>query len=157
MQKKPQANKTALQYATDLLARQEQSTARLREKLRRKGYEEEETEAALLYLTEKHYLDDAETCARQFEFLYHESKSSVRQIRLKLQQRGFEASLIRDCIPKDTYEREKAAARRVLSLKYKKTADPRKMMANLYQKGFALDAARAAVEEFAGAADFEDE
>ena len=67
----------------------------------------------------------------------------------KLLQRGFESSMIRDCIPSDTYEREKDAALRVLALKYRKPADSRKMMANLYQKGFAVDAARAAVETFA--------
>ena len=46
--------KTALMYAVDLLARQEQSEKRLREKLARKGYEEEEIEAALARLHEKH-------------------------------------------------------------------------------------------------------
>lgn len=59
------------------------------------------------------------------------------------------------CIPKDTYEREKSAALRVLSLKYKTSADPRKMMANLYQKGFDLDAARAAVEAYAAEAEMD--
>ena len=36
--RKPRAKKTALMYAVDLLARQEQSSAKLREKLLRKGY-----------------------------------------------------------------------------------------------------------------------
>ena len=136
-------------YAVDLLARQEQSTARLREKLARKGYPEEEIDAAIQKLEEKHYLDDAGACAHQFEFLYHESSRSVRQIVLKLQQRGFNRALIRDCIPEDTYEREKAAALRVLAMKYKRTADPRKMMASLYRKGFDTDVALAAAETYA--------
>ncbi|WP_294158407.1 regulatory protein RecX [uncultured Selenomonas sp.] len=144
----PKAEKTALIYAVDLLARQEQSTARLREKLARKGYPEEEIDAAIEKLEAKHILDDAGACEHQFNFLYNESSRSVRQIVVKLQQRGFERSMIRDCIPDDTYEREKTAALHVLSLKYKKTADPRKMMANLYQKGFDTDVARAAVEAF---------
>ena len=147
--KKAKGPKTALMYAVDLLARQEQSSAKLREKLGRKGYEEEEIEAALQRLMELHYLDDIGACQRQFDFLYEESRSSVRQIVAKLLQRGFESSMIKDCIPSDTYEREKDAAFRVLALKYRKPADPRKMMANLYQKGFAVDAARAAVETFA--------
>ena len=147
--KSTKSQKTALMYAVDLLARQEQSSAKLREKLCRKGYSEEETEAALRRLEEMHYLDDAGACQHQFEFLYNESRSTVRQIMAKLLQRGFERSMIRDCIPKDTYEREKSAALRVLALKYRRPADPRKMMANLYQKGFSVDAARAAVEEFA--------
>lgn len=146
--KKAKGPKTALMYAVDLLARQEQSSAKLREKLGRKGYSEEETEAAIQRLMELHYLDDAGACQRQFDFLYEESRSSVRQIVAKLMQRGFESSMIKGCIPSDTYEREKDAALRVLALKYRRPTDPRKMMANLYQKGFAVDAARAAVETF---------
>ena len=152
--RKPRAKKTALMYAVDLLARQEQSSAKLREKLLRKGYAEEETEAAIARLVEKHYLNDADACARQFAYLYNESRSSVRQIVMKLLQRGFPSELVKACVPADTYEREKAAALRVLALKYKRSAEPRKMMANLYQKGFESAVCRAAVEEYADAEGF---
>lgn len=151
----PRAKKTALMYAVDLLARQEQSSARLREKLLRKGYAEEETDAALARLVEKHYLNDADACARQFAYLYEESRSSVRQIAVKLMQRGFPGELVKSCIPADTYAREKAAALRVLALKYKRGAEPRKMMASLYQKGFDRAVCRAAAEEYAAAEDTE--
>ena len=141
--------KTALMTAVDLLARQEQSEQKLREKLARKGYEPEEIDKAVARLIEKHYLNDEDACARQFEFLYQESRSSVRQITIKLRQRGFDNNLIRECIPTDTFEREKAAALRVLAMKYKTSADRQKMMANLYSKGFDSSAIRAAVAEFA--------
>ena len=141
--------KTALMTAVDLLARQEQSEQKLRDKLARKGYEPEEIDKAVARLIEKHYLNDEDACARQFEFLYQESRSSVRQITIKLRQRGFDNNLIRECIPADTFEREKAAALRVLALKYKPSADRQKMMANLYSKGFDSSAIRAAVVEFA--------
>lgn len=144
--RKPQ--KTALMYAVDLLARQEQSEAKLREKLARKGYEEGEIDAAIARLVEKHYLNDADACRRQFAFLYNESRSSVRQICLKLQQRGFDRELIRSCIPDDTYEREKAAALRALSLKYKPSADRQKMLASLYRNGYDSSALRAAVDAY---------
>ena len=140
--------KTALMYAVDLLARQEQSESRLREKLQRKGYEEAEIDSAINRLIEKHYLSDEDACARQFAFLYEESRSSVRQIVMKLRQRGFDASMVRDCVPADIFEREKAAALRGLALKFKPSADRQKMMANLYSKGFESSAIRAAVEEF---------
>lgn len=143
---KPQ--KTALMYAVDLLARQEQSEAKLREKLARKGYEESEIDAAIARLVERHYLNDADACQRQFAFLYHESRSSVRQICLKLQQRGFDRELIRSCIPADIYEREKAAALRALSLKYRPSADRQKMLASLYRSGYDSSALRAAVDEY---------
>ena len=41
MRQKTKSNKTALVQAVDLLARQEHSTQKLREKLRQRGYEEE--------------------------------------------------------------------------------------------------------------------
>lgn len=140
--------KTALMHAVDLLARQEQSESKLREKLRHKGYEESEIEPTIDRLIAMHYLNDEEACARQFAFLYEESRSSVRQIVMKLCQRGFEASMVKACIPADSFEREKAAALRVLALKFKPAADRQKMMANLYRKGFESSAIRAAVEEF---------
>ncbi len=140
--------KTALVAAVDILARQEYSEQKLREKLQRKGYAEEEIDAAVARLIERHYLDDVGACQRQFDFLYHESRKSVRQICLKLQQRGFERSLIRDCVPQDTYEREKEAALRVLSLKFKPSADRQKMLASLYRSGFDSSALQAAVSEY---------
>lgn len=143
---KPQ--KTALMYAVDLLARQEQSEKRLREKLARKGYEPEEIEAAMARLHEKHYLNDEAACQRQFDYLYHESRSSVRQICLKLQQRGFARSHISQCIPEDTFARELGAALRNLSIKYKPSADTQKMLASLYRAGFDTSVCREAVEEF---------
>ncbi len=144
----PKNKKTALVQAVDLLARQEQSTNKLREKLQQRGYAGDEIEAAIQRLEERHYLDDADACARQFQFLYEESRQSVRQICAKLMQRGFESSLVRECVPRDIYEREKKAAMRCLSLKFRPSAEEQKMMQHLYRKGFDSSAIRAAVEEF---------
>lgn len=144
--KKPE--KTALVAAVDILARQEYSEAKLSEKLARKGYGEEEIAGAIARLKERHYLNDADACARQFAFLYNESRNSVRQICLKLRQRGFTKEDIDACRPRDIYEREKQAALRVLALKYPRDAERQKMMANLYQKGFEAGTARDAVETY---------
>ena len=144
----PKNKKTALVQAVDLLARQEQSTNKLREKLQQRGYAGDEIEAAIQRLEERHYLDDADACARQFQFLYEESRQSVRQICAKLMQRGFESSLVRECVPRDIYEREKKAAMRCLNLKFRPSAEEQKMMQHLYRKGFDSSAIRAAVEEF---------
>lgn len=140
--------KTALVAAVDILARQEYSEAKLSEKLARKGYGEEEIAGAIARLKERHYLNDADACARQFAFLYTESRNSVRQICLKLRQRGFTKEDIDACRPRDIYEREKQAALRVLALKYSRDAERQKMMANLYQKGFEAGTARDAVETY---------
>ena len=146
--RQPKTKKTALVQAVDLLARQEQSTNKLREKLQQRGYAGDEIEAAIQRLEERHYLDDADACARQFQFLYEESRQSVRQICAKLMQRGFESSLVRECVPRDIYEREKKAAMRCLSLKFRPSAEEQKMMQHLYRKGFDSSTIRAAVEEF---------
>ncbi|WP_442766164.1 regulatory protein RecX [Mitsuokella multacida] len=144
--KKPE--KTALVAAVDILARQEYSETKLSEKLARKGYGEEEIAGAIARLKERRYLNDADACARQFAFLYTESRNSVRQICLKLRQRGFTKEDIDACRPRDIYEREKQAALRVLALKYPRDAERQKMMANLYQKGFEAGTARDAVETY---------
>ena len=140
--------KTALVTAVDYLARQAHSEQKLREKLTRKGFHEEEIDATIARLVERHYLDDMDLCTQQFMYLYNESRNSVRQICAKLMQRGFDHNLVRSVIPEDTYERETATAERVLAMKFKPTDKYQKMMANLYQKGFSVDVSHAAVQNF---------
>jgi len=146
--RKNATEKTALVTAVDYLARQAHSEKKLREKLQRKGFPQEDIDAAIERLIERKYLDDADLCAQQFMYLYNESRYSVRQIFVKLMQRGFDKELIRSAVPPDTAEREAAAAERVLAMKFKPTDKKQKMMANLYQKGFSVDTAHAAVRNF---------
>lgn len=148
---KGKSEKTALVTAVDILSRADQSSARLKEKLQRRGYADEEVSHAIETLTDRGYLDDGETCQHQFDFLYEESRQSVQQIMAKLFQRGFSKEDIRACVPSDIYEREKAAALRVISMKYRKGASPQKMKEYLYRKGYDIRAIHAAVEEFADA------
>lgn len=140
--------KTALMKAVDLLARAEHSTAQLARKLAQRGYEEEEIQAALATLTERGYLDDEEACRHQFAFLYEESRQSVRQITAKLLQKGFPSALITECVPDDTFKREKDAAVRCLDMHFKKSAEPQKMLQHLYRRGFSTAVCRAAVADF---------
>ena len=142
------SEKTALITAVDYLARQAHSEKKLREKLTRKGFPEEEIDEAIARLIERHYLDDTALCADQFMYLYNESHSSVRQICAKLMQRGFDHDLVWSVVPEDTYERETATAERVLAMKFKPTDKYQKMRANLYQKGFSVDVSHAAVQNF---------
>ena len=134
--------KTALVTAVDYLARQAHSEKKLREKLERKGFPEEEIDAAIARLIERGYLDDSDLCAQQFMYLYNENRNSVRQIC------AFNHDLVWSVVPEDTFEREIATAERVLAMKYQPTDNRQKMMANLYQKGFSVDAARHAVENY---------
>ena len=144
--KKP--NPPALHKAVELLSMQEHSAAKLREKLRRRDYPDEEIEAALVRLTEKHYLDDEAACRRQFQYFYEESAMSVRQICQKLRQRGFSSALVTACVPEDTAAREERAAQTSLSQKFR-TATPReKMKVFLYRRGFSYTTCEHAAETF---------
>ena len=146
--KRRKPKKTALVSAVDILARQEYSTRKLTEKLRRKGYEDEEIVSAVERLEEKHYLNDEDACQRQFDFLYNESRNSVRQIEVKLMQRGFAADLVKRCVPEDIWEREKAACLKVLRLQFHADGDTQKMAASLYRRGFDTSALRAAIDDY---------
>ena len=140
--------KTALQKATDLLARQDQSERSLKRKLAARKYSAAEIDAAVDKLKQHNYLNDEDTCARQFERMYSDGKLSLNQIRAKLLQRGFEASLIDACLPPDVDEHEKAAALRALRLKFKTPVEDRKLYQHLATRGFDSDAIISAVGEF---------
>ena len=143
--------KPALAAAVDMLARQEYSENRLFEKLLDKGYAEEEASAAIARLQEKHYLNDAESCPRRFDYLYTDSSYSVRQICEKLKQKGYPSSLVKSCIPDDreaVNEREYEKALRVLESKYKRSQDKQKLMAALFRRGYQSSAVYRAVNDF---------
>ena len=143
--------KPALVTAVDLLARQEYSENRLYEKLMGKGYEEEEVAAAIARLQQKHYLSDAESCPRRFNYLYTDSSYSVRQICEKLKQKGYPSALVKSCIPEDreaVSEREYEKALRVLESKYKRSQDKQKLLAALFRRGYQSSAIYRAVNEY---------
>ena len=144
-------NKTALQKATDLLARQDQSSTILRRKLLIRKYDAAEVDEALAKLKKANYLNDAETCRRQFENLYAEGKLSVRQIVLKLMQRGFDKNFIEQLIPDNSDEHELLAAARLLGKKFTRT-DDKTFKAKAWQflaaRGFGGEIISSAVENF---------
>ena len=141
--------KTALQKATDLLARQEQSTALLRRKLLAQKYDAAEVEGALEKLKQYNYLDDAETCRRQFENLYSEEKLSVRQIIVKLIQRGFDKDFIKQLIPDDRDAHERLVAEKLLAKKFTRADfDRAKAWQFLSARGFDGDIISSVIEDF---------
>ena len=141
---------TALGKAVELLARQEQSSAKLREKLRRRDYASDEIDAAISRLEERHYLNDEESCARQYQKLYEESAMSVRQIEQKLLTRGFPSSLVRASAPKGEGrdERELNAAIRSLRSRFRAAAPRAKMKQFLYRRGFSYGTCDSATSAF---------
>ena len=130
--------KSALAKATDLLANQEQSAAILRQKLLARKYDAAQVEEALAKLKKYNYLNDEEACRRQFENLYSEGKLSVRQIVVKLIQRGFDKDSIEQLIPDDSDEHERLTAENLLAKKFHgKSFDRAKAWQFLAARGFS--------------------
>ena len=145
-------NKTALQKATDLLARQDQSEKVLRQKLIFRKYDSAEVDDAIEKLKKFKFLNDEENCARIFENLYVEEILSVKQICLKLIQRGYDSTFIQNLVPVDTYQHEYNAALKVASKKFsgKVSSDlkfKQKIWQHLTSKGFSTEIISAVVEE----------
>lgn len=147
-----QKNKTALMKATDLLSRQDQSEKILRQKLLARKYEESEVDAAIDKLKKYNYLNDEETCKRLFENLYDDEKLSVKQICMKLQQRGYDSDFIKNLIPAETYEHEYNAALKIAAKKFVGKVSPdikgkQKIWQHLASKGFDSEIIGAVAEE----------
>lgn len=142
--------KSALQKATDLLARQEQSSEILRQKLLARKYDAAQVEETLDKLKKYNYLDDEETCRRQFEYLYVEGKLSIRQIVVKLIQRGFDKDFIEQLIPEDSDEHERLVAEKLLTKKFSrdKKFDKAKAWQFLNTRGFDREIILSVVENF---------
>ena len=141
--------KSALAKATDLLANQEQSSKVLRRKLLARKYDAAEVDDALAKLKQYNYLDDAEACKRQFENFYTEGRLGVRQIVVKLIQRGFDKDFIDGLIPDDADAHDLTVAARLLEKKFTRgNVDRAKAWQFLAARGFDGDILSAAVDNF---------
>ena len=152
-------NKTALMKAAELLARREQSSKILRQKLLSKKYPETEADAAIKILQDRNYLNDEESCRRQFEIFYSEEKLSVKQICMKLIQRGFDSDFVKNLIPADSDKHDKKIAEKILEKKIRAInfheldakeilKAKNKLYQNLAAKGFSSEIIFAAMENF---------
>lgn len=152
-------NKTALMTAADLLLKQDQSSKHLRRKLAAKKFSESEINSAIETLQKRNYLNDEETCRGQFENFYSAEKLSVKQICMKLIQRGFDSEFVKSLIPPDSDEREKKIAARLLEKSLRTTnfenLDAKekfklksKIYQKLYAKGFGSEIISQAMEKF---------
>lgn len=148
---------TALMKATELLAKSEQSSNLLRQKLLARKFDENEVDVAIEKLEKLKYLDDDELCTRQFENLYSAKKLSVRQICVKLVQKGFDLEFVKNLIPNDVDEHELKVALNILEKKYRRQnfGDEKenykfktKLWNYLATKGFESKIISSAIEDF---------
>lgn len=112
-------------------------------------YDAQEVNAAIEKLKKYNYLDDEEICQRQFENLYSECKLSLRQILVKLIQRGFDRNFIEQLIPDDFEEHERLVAEKLLTKKFAgKNFDKAKAWQFLAARGFDGEIISSAAESF---------
>ena len=134
--------------AADLLARQDHSEIRLRQKLATREYSEEEIDDAVEKLKKYNYLDDKRACANQFDLMYRSNRYSVLQICAKLFKLGFDQQLIEECKPDDCSEHDELTALKLLNAKFKTLPEDRKIQQFLATKGFDYSAISSAANKF---------
>ena len=87
--------------------------------------------------------------------MYAEEKLSVKQICVKLIQRGYDSNFVESLIPAETFEHEYNAALKIITKKFAGKnfpADDTKIKNRIYQhlasKGFSGEIISAVIEEF---------
>jgi len=130
----PKAPPSALAKAMDLLAARPLSELELLTRLRRAGYPDGESDAAIAECRKRHYLDDAMLVQDGVEALRQRNLGD-RQIRMRLQRRGLDAEEIQSQLTLDP-EAELAAAHRAAVAKLRtlnRETDPRKKREKLFR------------------------
>ena len=146
--KTPRADRTALICAVDLLARQDQSEARLRQKLINREYPKKEIDEAIDRLKQLNYLNDQRACSYQFDIMYQSNRYSFMQICNKLFQMGFAKELIDSFKPEDCEDHDKSTAIHFLKSKFKTLPEDKKMWQFLSTKGFSYSVISNAIDKY---------
>ncbi|MBB5335908.1 regulatory protein RecX [Pectinatus brassicae] len=141
------SNKSALEKAVDYLSIRDYSVKQLRDKLYRCSYDEQEINEALEKLKARHYLDDAQLCARQAQVYLREERYSIKALQFKLLAKGFSSEIVNNCLTADFTEYEKRAVIKILPSRLRKTTDREKNMQYLYRKGFSVASIRYGIDK----------
>ena len=137
----PRAKKRGM----NLLMKSDRTEADVRGKLRSGGYPNEAIDAAIAYLISFKYIDDSRYAE---EYIRFKSQSqSVRQIKLKLTEKGIDKALIEKAIANhetDNQNSECALIERLINKRCKGNIsnqsyeEKQKLFAYLYNKGFRI-------------------
>ena len=133
--------------ALSFLERSDRTEYEMRQKLKDREYSPEEIDAALEFLKEYHYVDDAEY-ARRYVRIYS-SRKSVRQIRCGLEQKGVDRTLIDRALEETEVDEEAQICAYLLKKGYRpgermESAAYRKLTGALCRRGFSYEAVRRA-------------
>ena len=138
----PKTPLSALAKAMNLLAARPLSELELLTKLRRAGYPDSESDAAIDECRKRHYLDDEMLTQDAVETLRLRNLGD-RQIRVRLQRRGLDAEKINALLGTDPDAELQAAIRAAAGKKrlLRNESDPRKKREKLFRflagRGFA--------------------
>lgn len=134
----------ALEYALKLLGKKDYTEAELKLKLQVREFDEEEAEAALLFLKQKKFIDDI-----RYAVMYRKVHSSRGDIRIKYEliKRGVDSQIIADLLSDrkqlDQVGSAKEIAEAWIKKKKAKYPDKYKLKANtiakLSRQGFPYD------------------
>lgn len=133
-------NEAAYQQALVFLEQRFLSCAELETKLKRKGFQGDDIKPVIEKLCDLDYLNDTRLAAKVTEWHMSEGKYGASYIRLKMKQRGLEAS---DAL--HAYDEYKAASKQL----YKKKScsmTREKASAFLWRRGFSASVVRETVK-----------
>lgn len=136
------------QKALELLSRRPHSRKELKDKLLRRGIEEEDAEDCVAWLAERGFLDDEEYAGAVARH-YAAKGYGAGRVRSELQRRGIDRELAADTLsdlPDNSGKIDAFLARR-LGDPYDREA-VRKVSAALFRRGFSWEEIRAALRRF---------
>jgi len=141
---------TVLQDAVKLLAGRSLSEKELREKLKRKGWGEQEVAAALHKLRLRGYVNDEALCRQLFASYAGSGRYGIKYILSRLKSRGLDVRLIQDDIADYNYHDEYIRALALVQRKFAGQAElvKHKIARFLLTKGFADSTVAKAINEF---------
>lgn len=110
-------NQSVKEIAARMLSRGRKSEEQVRERLARKGFDEDDIEDAISFLIETGLLDD-EDYAKTLVAAYQEKRKSIRAIREKLKLASIDEDIIDVALATSSEEKERKNIRALIEQKY---------------------------------------
>ncbi|KNF10183.1 hypothetical protein CLPU_1c03480 [Gottschalkia purinilytica] len=152
---KEEEKSRAKNYALKLLNYKRRTEKEIYEKMKEKGYDEENIEFAIEFLKSYNYIDDLEYAKCYVKDKYNLKKLGKQRIKTELYNKGIRDNIIneviKDVIDDDNeYDKALELARKKLSTTYKnddKVALYRKLGGFLQRKGYSFDIVKKVLNE----------
>jgi regulatory protein len=87
-----------IEMALKILSRKRASRKEIAQKLRKRGYTDEEIESAISYLEESHYIDDNELLSDYIKLLVEKKHYGPERVVAFLMKKGFESEKVRESL-----------------------------------------------------------